>query len=75
MRRRPEKQPALVSVANSFFNTCLVVELWHLVYRSARFLSVAREGHRDTPRGIGIGIALKKRVLALAGFGTISNVN
>ena len=34
-----------------------------------------RERHRDTPRNIGIGIALKRRVLALAGLGTISNVN
>ena len=34
-----------------------------------------KDQHRDTPPGIGIGIALKRRVLALANFGTISNVN
>ena len=34
-----------------------------------------RDPHQDTPAGIGIGIALKRRVLALANLGTISNVN
>ena len=34
-----------------------------------------KDQHRDIPRDIGIGIALKRRVLVLANLGTFSNVN